>query len=344
MDASLDVGVKYRISVTVSRQYAQPYFVTAMVVIMTTRPVTTYCILALFMVFRSHTVVLTLLELMSNSRYDETNNNFLSPVSLKSDTEYRLEFLHIPKTGGTLIEVIAKEHGVSWGACKFDPPWRHRRNSKSVLKDCPEMSRPQFPSHTPLWHYPIDKLYKEYPNFRFEDPYDNLSIEQSESQHLEKKFFSVVRNPYDWFLSLHRILGDNQDLNSFVSSYMDQAAQKINVCQYEFLYNTSSPWDANTQRYKQRIVEPQLVVRMESLKEELEALWKRHGMNWTLPEPTERAVNVNKRKVRMTVANFSRTSLQRIHGECRLDFLEGPYEMVDLANWPTMDENMYVTQ
>lgn len=83
---------------------------------------------------------------------------------------------------------------------------------------------------------------------------------------------------------------------------------------------------------------------MESLKEELEALWKRHGMNWTLPEPTERTVNVNKRKVRMTVANFSRTSLQRIHGECRLDFLEGPYEMVDLANWPTMDENMYVTQ
>ena len=79
--------------------------------------------------------------------------------------DYRLEFLHIPKTGGTLIEVIAKEHGVSWGACKFNPKWRQRKNSKSPLKDCPNMTKPQLDTTDAMWHYPIQDLYHKFPDF-----------------------------------------------------------------------------------------------------------------------------------------------------------------------------------
>ena len=56
------------------------------------------------------------------------------PSSFLGD-EYRLELLHIPKTGGTMLEVLAMEHNITWGACHFEFPWRTK--PKCILRHCP---------------------------------------------------------------------------------------------------------------------------------------------------------------------------------------------------------------
>jgi hypothetical protein len=249
---------------------------------------------------------------------------------------------------GTLIEVIAKEHGVSWGACKFLPPWRLRPKSKSHLKDCPKLTKPQVPCQESLWHYPIPLLQSKFPSlFRDteNDPYDNLPPDQQLSSPKKKKFFAVVRNPYAWFISLYSMCPPcyrRESLSDYVQAYF-QDKSHVNYCQYEFLYNTSSSLGVDEQEgisqhvYSQRIVERDMVVRMESLKDELGALWKRHGYtDWEVPLREERPINEARKtkNKKLSVHNFTKSALEMIHENCRLDFLEGPYQMVDLTDWP----------
>lgn len=278
----------------------------------------------------------------TSSKVQQQNHHHLA--------DYRLEFLHIPKCGGTLIEVIAKEHGVSWGACKFLPSWRLRPNSKSHLKDCPKLIKPQFQCKEALWHYPIPLLHSKFPSFRVEgyDPYDNLPPSQQQSPK-ERKFFAVIRNPYSWFISLYSMCppcSRRESLSEYVHAYFKRT-NPVNYCQYEFLYNISSPpvvvdddkhhhhHQGRIARYSKRIVEPQMVVRMESLKDELEALWARHGYtDWKVPLREERDVNKRKNKKKLSVHNFTKSALEMIHEKCRLDFAEGPYDFVDLTDWP----------
>jgi hypothetical protein len=270
---------------------------------------------------------------------------------------YRLEFLHIPKTGGTLIEVLGKEHGVAWGACKFLPPWRHRPRSKSHLKDCPTMVKPQVVTNEALWHYPIPKLQEKFPAFATDDPYDNLPPppppplpSNTSSSNIippgqRKKFFAVIRNPYSWFISLYSMCPPcprKESPSQYVEAYF-RNKKHVAHCQYEFLYNISSPYvvdETGTRRYSKRIVEPDMVVRMEHLKEELEALWARHGYTtttgnnvWKVPLPHERPINARKRHRVLSVRNFTKAALTLIHDNCRLDFEEGPYDMVNLEEW-----------
>jgi hypothetical protein len=134
--------------------------------------------------------------------------------------------------------------------------------------------------------------------------------------------------------SCHR----KESLSDYVQAYFKDKRRHVNDCQYEFLYNTSSSLvvdDHGISLYYQRIVEPQMVVRMESLKDELEALWTRHGYaDWKVPLREERSINEHRTKQKLSVHNFTKSALEMIHEKCRLDFVEGPYDMVDLADWP----------
>jgi hypothetical protein len=199
------------------------------------------------------------------------------------------------------------------------------------------MTKPQVPCQESLWHYPIPLLQSKFPPFRTEDPYDNLPPAQQTSSPKNKKFFAVVRNPYSWFISLYYMRLRRESLSDYVQAYFKDK-RHVNHCQYEFLYNTSSSLvvdDRGISRYSQRIVEPQMVVRMESLKDELEALWALHGYaDWKVPLREERAINERKTKKKLSLHNFTKAELEMIHEECRLDFVEGPYEMVDLTDWP----------
>lgn len=87
----------------------------------------------------------------------------------------RLEFLHIPKTGGSALEIMAAQHNISWGACH----WMKQINNNSP---CPP--HPERPVHHAIykmsyWHLPMhlidDGTY---------DPYQNADI------------FAIVRHPY----------------------------------------------------------------------------------------------------------------------------------------------------
>lgn len=63
----------------------------------------------------------------------EFTTNTVKQTDVKDD--YRLELVHIPKTGGTMLEVIAFQNNVTWGACHFEFPWKHR--PKNVLERLP---------------------------------------------------------------------------------------------------------------------------------------------------------------------------------------------------------------
>ena len=113
-----------------------------------------------------------------------------TPPSLTETHPPRLEFVHIPKTGGTIIESIAAKAGIRWSICHFTPP----RTAAEISENntlCPGLAPWTLlygqTIHTcPHWHLPPQYFELSiFPN----NPYQNA------------KLFCVVRNPYDRFIS-----------------------------------------------------------------------------------------------------------------------------------------------
>lgn len=101
-------------------------------------------------------------------------------------TAPRLEFLHIQKNAGTLLEHIAMQEGIAWGVCHFDFPWKGRKWEK-----CPAIvNTPK--SRTCYWHYPLQHYDRSL--------YNNLADRSLAEAPVS--FFAVVRNPYDRLVSL----------------------------------------------------------------------------------------------------------------------------------------------
>ena len=59
-----------------------------------------------------------------------------------------LQFIHIPKTGGTTLEDVANAHGVGWGANKFEWNRDGARQPKTAL-GTPDTWQPCSPWHVP---------------------------------------------------------------------------------------------------------------------------------------------------------------------------------------------------
>jgi hypothetical protein len=116
----------------------------------------------------------------------------------------RLEFIHIPKTGGTVIEKVAGTNGVAWTICHFMPSQAVTKMSMNIIH-CPQPSsthvddvvtgqldRRSVPTFHGLvwWHLPPSYFF-EYRGVLLPDqnPYQGADL------------FAVVRNPYDRLLS-----------------------------------------------------------------------------------------------------------------------------------------------
>ena len=142
-------------------------------------------------------------------------------ASADNNNKYRLELLHIPKTGGTMLEYIAAKSGIVWGACHFHFTWKF--NKGNVLKVCPpiDMNRTLNASaELVYWHYPLQELPQQ-----AHHPYDNLLDSQVKQK--EKKFFVVVRNPYDKLISLYYMKNSENNNATFMNEWVQKRLQAI---------------------------------------------------------------------------------------------------------------------
>ena len=112
----------------------------------------------------------------------------------------RLEFIHIPKTGGSMIERMAAEHNVSWGLCHYwwnisrkypCPPvplatTPHPKPSERKYATHPKL-------HIPNWHVPLKYFEDGIPFWAQQGGGGNRNGNDVEE---DVQFFTVVRNPY----------------------------------------------------------------------------------------------------------------------------------------------------
>ena len=136
------------------------------------------------------------------------------PSSWKSTTKKRkfscqrsttngreLKFLHIPKTGGSVIEQVAASAGYSWGYCMF----QDGTNTKDVCPRNNDALRISNLDTNNMWHFPIQHLPPKARSL-----YGNASI------------FTVIRNPY------HRVLSEYY----YRCAFHRKCNQKINNSQH----------------------------------------------------------------------------------------------------------------
>jgi hypothetical protein len=101
----------------------------------------------------------------------------------------RLEFVHIPKTGGTAIESEAARHGISWAICHFANP--------TVVPKI-SLNETNCPTGSLKYNWPARKKYHQCPWWHLPPQYFEL---QPSNPYAGADLFVVVRNPYDRLIS-----------------------------------------------------------------------------------------------------------------------------------------------
>ena len=142
-----------------------------------------------------------------------TSYNSNDDINEKPRKKHKLGFVHIPKTGGSSVEVAGADAGINWGSCIFKPllergiepkkerepdktptTFGHNNNAQSSeVHDCPSQELLERYKHHTVprnvrnslapWHVPLKCLPVPY----YQDMFQEL--------------FAVVRNPYTRMIS-----------------------------------------------------------------------------------------------------------------------------------------------
>jgi len=271
---------------------------------------------------------------------DEEENYFEIKNTISNEfhdhrSKYRLEMIHIPKNAGTQLEVLAMKKNITWGACHFNFGWK--RNKKNIMRNCPQLYDDNSKVRMTSWHQPIHIMKEHLHDFKAQrikkreswfhiDPYDNLHIDNYHNLvNKTKKYFTVVRNPYDRYISLWRMswsntLRQNFDLNEWIIKSFEANDKNFWFCQYEYVFDEEG----------NRVVDTDHIIHFENLKEEFEALANDvYGLNLTIPTNNENIkMFAGKNKRMATPLDFNNTSLELIHEKCGRDFELGPYQKI----------------
>jgi len=226
----------------------------------------------------------------------------------------RLEFIHVPKTGGTYIERLAAMNGRSWGVCHY------RKNIDEFA--CRPVTRkkrkPVFPNkwtNTSEWHTPLG-IRDAWPNWA-----QNASL------------FMVVRNPYDRIVSEWNYVNEwNQNdpwkqdmlnatrLNMWVQERLKEVKSNPPVGTYS--RRLSSPVAAQYYQLDSHLI-PQVDYMVpgahrlpfENLRETLQCLLHEYGLDWELP-----ITRVNSGSGKLTASDLTQVSKDLIGEVYAADF------------------------
>jgi len=263
-----------------------------------------------------------------------------SSSKLSQHNKYRLELLHISKNAGTIIEIVAMQHNITWGACHFHFRWKNNENNP--MKNCPKNSlaveeefKNSMNDQLAHWHYPLDLL--DYTGLPMNYTYDNL--QDKELRERPKKFFIVIRNPYDRLLGVHQgqYKGDlcgqlsPRRLNDHIQRilqlkpgssesmlYRPASHYIYKLDETEILLNTTRVIDSHKELRVDHIL------RFENLHEEFDLLMGLYNMSHTMMLPKERFRGARCPNY-MTVKNFTKKTIQLINEAYADDFIIGDY-------------------
>mmetsp|Transcript_7271 Transcript_7271/g.9009 ORF Transcript_7271/g.9009 Transcript_7271/m.9009 type:complete len:334 (+) Transcript_7271:9-1010(+) len=258
----------------------------------------------------------------------------------------RLEFVHITKTGGSAIEKVGAEHGVTWGAC-------HYMNISDVGCFKPDVTytAPDYQSYakTSPWHTPPKIIRSHY--------------SANENPYTEADLFAVVRNPYDRVISEYycpwtgfqpkfrkntkheKDPNDPKIMNWWVKDMVTRLEKSLND------YNAIKPEDRSKQQSKGNNEDPyniaqkhyinqaeyifdgekqvvKNIVHYEDLAEEFEALMKKYDLDLKLPPKASGGTYTNSEK-KLTYLDLDEESIAVINRYAAKDFEMLGYETVD---------------
>lgn len=271
--------------------------------------------------------------------FEKNEDSFQPPVSTTTRGRRRLEFVHIPKTGGTAIESEAARHNITWSICHFANP----RNVPIISGGetiCPETPLTYFwPSHkfgkihaVPWWHLPPQYIAYEHKWHGSNNPYGDADL------------FGVVRNAYDRLISEYYYEGtylhnhSSEEVNNvktfnewitYAMKFVHSDSLKADLSRNRtgsrgYYYNAGHYIPQYDFVYEGHTKVMHHVLRFENLTAEFNALMELYELSVRLPEKQVRVSHDKK----LGVYNLTEANIKMIEMVYEQDFLEWGYDVM----------------